>query len=143
MSTLYEREHLHSGLDEHASLGGGDCASCIKFHCKDLYGGTMLKAEMHESRNRASQVNNKKDDLEKHDIFTDEAMLDQICCRWWRTNHMTLKPDIYFWNKLNGILQLFYRRRKSKDHRSKLEVFVNGAWQPLHNALVPFYKKKI
>jgi hypothetical protein len=68
-------------------------------------------------------------------------MLDQICCRWWRTNHMTLKPDIYFWNKWNGVLQLFYRRQKSKD-RSKLEVFVNGARQPLHNALVPFYKKK-
>jgi hypothetical protein len=24
-----------------------------------------------------------------------------------------------------------------------LEVFINGTWQPLHNALVPFYKKKI
>jgi hypothetical protein len=59
MSTLYEREHLHSGLDEHASLGGGDCASCIKFHCKDLYGGTMLKAEMKQEIERAKSTTRK------------------------------------------------------------------------------------
>jgi len=127
---------LREGLDEYASLGGGGCASCIKFHCEDLYRGTMLNSDMRQEIERV------KKDLEKHDIFTDEATLDQICCRWWRTHHTRLKADIYFWNKWNGILQLFYRRRKSKD-RSKLEVFVNGAWQPLHKALVPFYKKKI
>jgi hypothetical protein len=127
---------LREGLDEYASLGGGGCASCIKFHCEDLYGGTMLKADLKQEIERA------KKDLEKHGIFADDAMLDQICCRWWRTHHTSLKPDIYFWNKWNDTLQLFYRRRKSK-HRSKLEVFVNGAWQPLHNALVPFYNKMI
>jgi hypothetical protein len=127
---------LREGLDEYASLGGGGCASCIKFHCEDLYERTMLKADIKQ------EIEQVKKDLEKHDIFTDDAILDQICCRWWRTHHTSLKPDIYFWNKWNGVLQLFYRRRKSKD-RSKLEVFVNGAWQPLHNALVPFYKKKI
>ena len=127
---------LREGLDEHASVGGGGCANCIKFHCEDLYGGSMLNADMKQ------EIEEAKNDLEKHDIFADEAMLDQICCRWWRTNRTKLKSDIYFWNKWNGVLQLFYRRRKSKD-RSKLEVFVNGAWQPLHNALVPFHKKQI
>ena len=127
---------LREGLDEHASVGGGGCANCIKFHCEDLYGGSMLNADMKQ------EIEEAKNDLEKHDIFTDEAMLDQICCRWWRTNRTKLKSDIYFWNKWNGVLQLFYRRRKSKD-RSKLEVFVNGVWQPLHNALVPFHKKQI
>jgi hypothetical protein len=127
---------LREGLDEYASLDGGGCASCIKFHCEDLYRGTMLKADIKQ------EIERTKKDLEKHDIFTDDAMLDQICCRWWRSYHTSLKLDIYFWNKWNGALQLFYRRRKSKD-RSKLEVFVDGAWQPLHNALIPFYKKNI
>jgi hypothetical protein len=123
------------GLDKHASLGGGGCA-IFKFHCEDSHGGTMLEADLKE------EIEQPKKDLEKHDMFADKAMPDQICCRWWRTHHMSLKLDICFWNKWNGILQLFYRHQKSKDC-SKLEVFVNGAWQPLHNTLVPFCRKKI
>jgi hypothetical protein len=127
---------VREGLDEHASLGGGGCATCVEFHCEDSHERTMLKADMKQ------EIEQVKKDLEKHDMFTDEATLDQIFCRWWRTHHTSLKPDICFWNKWNGVLQLFCRRRKSKD-RSELEAFVNGAWQPLHDALVPFCKKQI
>ena len=73
--------------------------------------------------------------------YVDKSVTDQVCCHWHRAQRHQLKNDVYFWDRHNQSLMLFYRRKLFKNGSDyRIQVYFEENWRTLSDYIIPFYR---